>query len=67
MTGWLIPQNFPQAIAEAVLEMVRHREAALAMAEQGRGRVLQQVNPEYNYRRVLEIFQEADQDRQACN
>lgn len=63
MTGLLIPQKDPQAIADAVLEMVHNREAALAMAEQGRCRVLQQFNPEYNHRRVLEIFQETDRDR----
>jgi glycosyltransferase involved in cell wall biosynthesis len=64
VTGKLIPPRDPQAIAEAVVQMLRHRDAALVMAEQGRARVLQQFNPEDNHRRVLELFQEAGQNSQ---
>jgi len=66
VTGFLIPQRDPQALAGAVLQMIRDRDAALAMAERGRARVLQEFNPESNHRRVLELFLEAGQDRPAC-
>ena len=67
VTGLLIPQRDPQALADAVLQMVRDRDAALAMAERGRTRVLQEFNPESNHRRVLELFLEAGQDKPACS
>jgi glycosyltransferase involved in cell wall biosynthesis len=63
VTGLLIPPQDPQAIAEAVLRMVRHRNVALEMAGRGRARVLTEFNPEANHRRVLELFQAADQGR----
>jgi len=59
VTGLLIPPSDPQALADAVLKMVRNREAALVMAERGRTRVLQQFNQQDNHRRALELFQEA--------
>jgi colanic acid/amylovoran biosynthesis glycosyltransferase len=59
VTGWLIPPNDPQALADAVLQVVRNREAALAMAARGRARVLTEFNPEANHRRALELFLEA--------
>jgi colanic acid/amylovoran biosynthesis glycosyltransferase len=58
VTGLLIPPSDPQAIADAVLQMVRNREASLLMAERGRARVLQQFNQQDNHRRVLELFLE---------
>ncbi len=59
VTGLLIPQKDPQAIAAAVLRLFRDRQAALAMAERGRTRVWQDFDPERNHFRVLELFQEA--------
>ena len=67
VTGLLIPPGDPQALAGAVLRMVRHRNAALEMAGRGRARVLTEFNPEANHRRVLELFQEAGQERPAAN
>jgi colanic acid/amylovoran biosynthesis glycosyltransferase len=58
VTGWLIPPSDPQALAEAVLQVVPNREGALAMAARGRARVLQQFNQQDNHRRVLELFLE---------
>ena len=66
VTGLLIPQRDPQALADAVLQMIRDRDAALAMAERGRARVLREFNPESNHRRVLEFFLEAGQGQPAC-
>jgi colanic acid/amylovoran biosynthesis glycosyltransferase len=57
-TGFLIPPRDPQAIAEAVLRMIRDRDATLAMAERGQARIRQDFDPETNHRRVLELFQE---------
>ncbi len=56
VTGLLIPQKDPQAIAVAVQEMVRDREAALRMAERGRRRVWQDFSPEGNHPLVSELF-----------
>jgi colanic acid/amylovoran biosynthesis glycosyltransferase len=58
VTGLLIPPGDPQALAAAVLQMVRNREAALALAARGRARVLQQFDQQENHRRVLALFQE---------
>jgi colanic acid/amylovoran biosynthesis glycosyltransferase len=58
LTGLLVPQRDPKALAEAVMRLLRDREAALAMAERGRTRVMQDFNPETNHRRVLELFRE---------
>ena len=59
VTGLLIPPNDPPALAEAVQQMVRNREAAQVMAARGRTRVLRQFNQQDNHRRVFELFQEA--------
>jgi len=59
VTGFLIPQRDPRAIAGAVLQMIRNRDAALEMAERGRSRVLKDFDPELNHRQVLELFREA--------
>jgi glycosyltransferase involved in cell wall biosynthesis len=56
VTGCLISPRDPRAIADAVLRMIRDREAALAMAERGRSRIQQDFDPETNHRRVLELF-----------
>jgi glycosyltransferase involved in cell wall biosynthesis len=57
----LIPPKDPQAIAEAVLRLIRDREAALALAERGRSRICLDFNAELNHRRVLELFQKSIQ------
>jgi glycosyltransferase involved in cell wall biosynthesis len=59
VTGLLIPQRDPQAIADAVLQMIRDRDAGLAMAERGRSRVLKNFDPEFNHRRILKLFQQS--------
>jgi glycosyltransferase involved in cell wall biosynthesis len=61
VTGLLIPPKDPQAIAEAVLRLIRDREAALALAERGRSRICLDFNAELNHRRVLELFQKSMQ------
>jgi colanic acid/amylovoran biosynthesis glycosyltransferase len=67
VTGLLISQKDPQAIAAAVRQIVRDREAALQMAEKGRRRVLQDFSAEHNHRLVAELLLQAGPGRQADN
>ncbi|MFH1137369.1 MAG: glycosyltransferase [Pseudomonadota bacterium] len=55
-TGLLIPQRDSRALARAVLEMVGDRDQALALAERGRAKVLEQFDPEKNYQRVIDLI-----------
>ena len=57
ITGLLIPQKNPSAIAGAVIQLLRNRQTALDMAERGRSRVLELFNPEINHRKVFELYQ----------
>ncbi len=67
LTGLLIPPQDPQALADAVVQMIRNRDAALMMAARGRARILTEFNPEANHRRLLTLFQEANQGRPPAN
>jgi colanic acid/amylovoran biosynthesis glycosyltransferase len=58
VTGLLIPEKDPAAIADAVLKMVASRESSLAMAETGRAKVLRLFDAETNHRQLLELYQE---------
>lgn len=58
VTGFLIPEKDPTAIANAVLKMIADRDAALAMAEAGRAKVLRLFDPERNHRALLELYQD---------
>ncbi|MBI5251926.1 MAG: glycosyltransferase [Desulfomonile tiedjei] len=57
VTGLLIPEKNPEAIAHAVVRMTTDRQGAIEMAERGRAKVLNQFNPEINHKRVLELYQ----------
>lgn len=57
VTGLLIPEKNPEAIANAVVRMTANRQSAIEMAERGRAKVLKQFNPEINHKRVLELYQ----------
>ena len=56
VTGLLVPQKDPQAIADAVSQLVHDRARALQMARQGRARALKQFDAETNHKRVLELY-----------
>lgn len=58
VTGLLVGERDPAAIAAAVKRLVADRPAALAMAERGRARVHQQFDPERNHRGVLELYRQ---------
>ena len=57
VTGLLVPERDPGAIAAAVQRLIADRSAALALAEAGRARVEEQFNPERNHRNVFELYQ----------
>jgi len=57
VTGLLISEKNPEAIANAVVSMTSDRQSAIEMAERGRAKVLKQFNPEINHKRVLELYQ----------
>jgi glycosyltransferase involved in cell wall biosynthesis len=56
VTGLLVPQRNPMALAAAVTRLCLDREAALRLAEAGRDRVLTTFSPEANYRAVFELY-----------
>ncbi len=53
ITGFLVPQKDPRALAHAIIRMTRDREAALIMAEEGRRLVLRMFDPETCHREVF--------------
>jgi len=63
-TGVLIPQKDPRALAAAVRDLVRDRQAALEMAERGRRRVRQGFSAEHTHHRVAELFLKPKVNRQ---
>lgn len=57
ITGLLIPEKDPAAIARAVMRLASDRTSALAMAERGRAKVRDLFDPERNHKKVLELYQ----------
>ena len=58
VTGFLVPERNPAALADAVRRLVVDRDAALALAGRGRDRVREMFDPDRNHRRVLELYTE---------
>ena len=56
VTGRLVAQRDPEAIADAVMALAADRQAALAMAEEGKKRVAAMFDPETNTRSILDFF-----------
>ncbi|BAH73548.1 glycosyltransferase family 4 protein [Solidesulfovibrio magneticus] len=56
VTGRLVAQRDPEAIADAVMALAADRESALAMAEEGKKRVAAMFDPETNTRAILDFF-----------
>jgi len=59
VTGCLVRQNDPDALADGIARMLSNREAALRMAERGRELVMEQFDPERNHRKILDLFVDA--------
>jgi glycosyltransferase involved in cell wall biosynthesis len=56
VTGLLVPQKDPAALANAIITMVGDRESALEMADRGRSLVLREFDPERNHGKILELY-----------
>ena len=56
VTGRLVPPNDPTTLARAVRQLVRDRDAALALAARGRARALALFDPERSRQRILDLF-----------
>jgi glycosyltransferase involved in cell wall biosynthesis len=56
VTGRLVAQRDPEAIADAVMALAGDRQAALTMAEEGKKRVAAMFDPETNTRAILDFF-----------
>ncbi len=57
VTGFLVPEKDPSALANAIIKMVANRESALEMADKGRSLVLRQFDPERNHGKILNLYQ----------
>ena len=57
LTGFLVPEKDPSALANAIIKMVANRESALEMADKGRSLVLRQFDPERNHGKILNLYQ----------
>lgn len=62
-TGLLVPQQDPEALAQAIAALAADRQAALAMAQQGRELVLRQFDTEANHRKLLRLFTAPEANR----
>lgn len=56
VTGLLVGERDPQALADAMARLAGDRDLALRLAEAGRARVHERFNPETNHRRVLDLY-----------
>ncbi len=56
VTGRLVRQRDPEALAEAIMDLAADRARALALAEAGRDRVAAMFDPETNTRAILDFF-----------
>lgn len=56
VTGRLVAQRDPEAIADAVMALAADRKSALTMAEEGKKRVAAMFDPETNTRAILDFF-----------
>ena len=64
VTGLLVPERDPSAIAHAAERLIRDRAWALEMAGRGRAAVLHSFDAERNFRKVMDLYlQEFGQPR----
>lgn len=57
VTGLLVPEKNPVALANAIIRMVGDRKSALEMAERGRSLVLLEFDQERNAGKILNLYQ----------
>jgi glycosyltransferase involved in cell wall biosynthesis len=58
-TGLLVEPGDAHALAEACVQMLEHREQALAMGKAARMRALAEFTPEVMVSRTLEVYRQA--------
>lgn len=63
VTGLLVRERDPPAIAAAIRRLIADRDAALSLGGRGRMRVSQQFDPERNHRIVLELYHQIVQPK----
>jgi glycosyltransferase involved in cell wall biosynthesis len=56
VTGRLVPQRDPEALADAIMDLAADRDRALALAEAGRRRVREMFDPATNTRAILDFY-----------
>jgi glycosyltransferase involved in cell wall biosynthesis len=56
VTGLLIPEKDPLSIAKAVTSIVKDRQLAIKMAENGKTKVLQDFNPDRNAQLIAKLY-----------
>ena len=56
LTGMLVPERDPEALAEAIARLAANRDFALTLAETGRARVRERFDAERNHRRILDLY-----------
>jgi glycosyltransferase involved in cell wall biosynthesis len=56
VTGRLVPQRDPGALADAIMDLAADRDRALVLAEAGRQRVAAMFDPQTNTRAILDFF-----------
>ncbi len=56
VSGLLVPEKDPAALARAVRQLASSRQAARAMAEQGRQVVRNRFDPRRNYQKVMDLI-----------
>lgn len=56
ITGILVPQKDPTAIAEAITRLITEKEHARIMAKNGKLKVLELFNPQRNHKKVLQLY-----------
>ncbi|PLX34511.1 MAG: colanic acid biosynthesis glycosyltransferase WcaL [Hyphomicrobiales bacterium] len=56
VTGLLVPEKDPEALAAAIKRLAGDRDFALEIASRGRERVRERFNPEINHRAIFELY-----------
>lgn len=59
VTGRLVRQRDPEALADAIMDLAANRDRAVALAAAGQARVAAMFDPETNTRSILDFFAEA--------